>query len=513
MLQSFWTSQRIASPAIWGRLPAHADFVRSGVRHGESDGWAHWIAAQGLSAVDASDRRSEVPAAFVLPPGTLAFAPRHFVIGVIAPSGDRAGRRHPLLVYQRVPREWLQAQLATTDSGVPSWLFWLARAVARHAAWNAVGGLPVLAQAVQALWALHAPRPSRPWRRGADADGASPAARDAQSDALLCELIGPDAPDDPAVLLPGVPRLHWADWPNRLFRERAKSAFWQQNVQGRFTNAATGPAAIWEVLAPWPSPEVGGAETVAQPTASEPALGPVPVPVPAPAEAVGFDLRDLARPLGATAPAASDGRDDDPFGSLGLPRMPAQRGAEGLAALLGGPASVGRTASAPASSSLSSIVALPDASGSGAPGSLSGDDQPSDGTAQWFDALHAEFLRVMRDPMQLNGAANWQGQPAVDAEVSTVGEAPSEEAGFRSLIPGVTKNAQEPIDLLIAGLGGEPVRLGLAPPVDILRLFAPANLQDVRAALPSLTRREHHALSPDSHMPTVRRTSEPKDPS
>lgn len=508
MLKTFWWSWRIAPPAIWGRLPAHADFVRSGVRHGESDGWAQWIAAQGLSAVDASNPRAEVPAAFVLPPGTLSFVPSHFVIGVIAPSGDRAGRRHPLLVYQRVPREWLEAQLAEADSGVPSWLFWLARAVARHAAWHAERGLPALTETVQALWALHAPRPSRPWRRRADAACASPAERDAQSDALLRQLIGPDAPDDPAVPWPGVPRLHWSDWPHRLFRRRAQSAFWQQNVEGRFTNASTRPAALWDGSAPWPS--VAGGDGGAALPSQPPVAGSGSAPAPAPTPAVAFDLRDLALPVGATAQPASGELRDDPLGSLGLPRLPPHRAADVWVALLGEPPAAVVSMPAPSLSPAASSEGLV---APGYLGVMAGEDLQSETSGQWFDALHEEFLRVVRDPMQLSGTAHWQGPPAATPEVSTVGEARREETGFSSLIPGVTKNAQEPIDLLIAGFGSDPVPLGLASPVDILRLFAPAGMQDVRTALPSLTRREHHALSPDSHMPTARRTASPKDPS
>ncbi|MES2530190.1 MAG: type VI secretion system-associated protein TagF [Pseudomonadota bacterium] len=503
MLPSFWTSQRIAPPAIWGRLPAHADFVRSGMRHGESDGWAHWIAAQGLSAVDA-DPRAEVPAAFVLPPGTLSFAPSHFVIGVIAPSGDRTGRRHPLLVYQPVPRKWLEAQLAATDSGVPSWLFWLARAVARHAARHAERGLPALTPTVHALWALHAPHPSRPWRRRADTDGISPAVRDAQSDALLCRLIGPDAPDDPAVLLPGAPRLQLPDWPHRLFRRRAESAFWQQNAAGCFTNASTRPAALWNVVAHCSAVAGSGAGAAmpSRPPATECVLAPTP--------SVVFALRDLAVSFDAVAQPASSEFRNDPLGSLGLPRLPPHRSANALSALLGETSTAGASTSA---SSLSPIAAPEGFAAGGDIGVSAADDLKYETSGQWFDALHAEFLRVVRDPMQLSGAAHWRGETASNADARTVGEAPREETGFSGLIPGVTKNAQEPIDLLIAGFGVEPVALGLVPPADILRLFAPENIQDVRIALPSLTRREHHALSPDSHMPTARRTAAPKDPS
>ena len=38
MLQRLIASRLITPPAIWGKLCGHADFVRSGMRHGESEG-------------------------------------------------------------------------------------------------------------------------------------------------------------------------------------------------------------------------------------------------------------------------------------------------------------------------------------------------------------------------------------------------------------------------------------------------------------------------------------------
>lgn len=122
------------------------------------------------------------------------------------------------------------------------------------------------------------------------------------------------------------------------------------------------------------------------------------------------------------------------------------------------------------------------------------------GTA-WLDELHDEFMRVVRDPTQLAGRADWEDFPAADGESAPTLEALSKQAEPYPLLRDILL-PREGIDLIIEGFEplGRPGLLEAEPPEEILRLFAPEPARDARASLPILTRREHHDLSPDSHV-------------
>ncbi|MEJ8827317.1 type VI secretion system-associated protein TagF [Variovorax humicola] len=239
MLEALISHRLISPPAIWGKLPAHADFVRSGVRHGESEGWQSWLAEHAVAG--AMKGIASLPVAFVLPPRSLAFAPRDFVGGVVAPSSDRTGRRHALLVYQRAHPRWVQPHFEAQAVEPCDWLFWLARAVQRHVAVHALGDLQALERSVQALWQLHMPGRRLP---GQTATAAGlPQAKDVL--AVLDRCTGPAHAGDAVQDLSGVRHLPWADWPGRLHGARAQSAFWQQDAAGGFVNAGTRLANLW----------------------------------------------------------------------------------------------------------------------------------------------------------------------------------------------------------------------------------------------------------------------------
>ncbi|HEY8331597.1 MAG TPA: TagF domain-containing protein [Pseudomonas sp.] len=242
MRQALIASCLITPPAIWGKLPAYADFVRSGMRHGESEGWRPWLAQQG-DTFGASDA-AVLPAAFVLTPGTLAFAPRRFVVGVIAPSCDKVGRRHALLVYQCAHPRWVERHFAHDESWPGDWLFWLARGVDRHTGAARVAEMAALERTVQALWRLHAPTWRDVWRPRPPSP-AHLAQRNALAADMLAQLSGAAHRDDAATRLSGVRFLPWADWPRRLFKPRADSAFWQQDAAGGFVNAAHQLSGLW----------------------------------------------------------------------------------------------------------------------------------------------------------------------------------------------------------------------------------------------------------------------------
>lgn len=242
MLQPLISHYLISPPAIWGKLPGHADFVRSGVRHGESEAWQSWLAEHAIVAPAAQDMAASLPAAFVLPPGTLICAPRRFVLGVIVLSADRAGRSHALLVYQQAHPRWVRRHFQGQAAQPRDWLFWLARAVGRHLGAQAPGEIHTLARSVHALWRLHAPD----WRQLGHAAAAEPPdAKHARALALLNRYAGPASADHAAQSLDGVRHLPWTDWPERLSGACAQSAFWQQDAAGGFVNAATRLADLW----------------------------------------------------------------------------------------------------------------------------------------------------------------------------------------------------------------------------------------------------------------------------
>ncbi|WP_295380555.1 type VI secretion system-associated protein TagF [uncultured Pseudacidovorax sp.] len=258
MLRAWIEARQVTPPAIWGKLPGHADFVRSGVRHRESEGWAPWLAqvaeweAGYGDASGAGQGATAVPVAFVLPPRTLAFAPRRFVVGVIAPSSDRVGRQHPLLVYQLARPGWVRRQFDLQAHTSRDWLFWLARAVARQLGQAEGADMQPLERLVDGLWAVHSgesrrrPRPVPSQRREPPKPQADAQAAAAQ--ALLDELAGPAPAHDPAAQLHGVRHLPWADWPQRLLSARPGPVFWQQDADGGYVNAATSLAQLWSRL-------------------------------------------------------------------------------------------------------------------------------------------------------------------------------------------------------------------------------------------------------------------------
>ncbi len=232
---------RVTPPAIWGKLPGHADFVRGGARHGEPEAWMPWLEQQTRDAgADATARAVAVPVAFVLPPGTLAFAKRRFVLGVIVPSIDKVGRHHPLLVYQQAHAGWVRQHFEAQLQQPLDWQFWLARAVARHTRAQGPSDIRALQLTVQALWRALISSASEPQE--------GPGERHRQQmQALLDRWGGPAPANDPAARLHGVRYLPWADWPQRLEGARAESVFWQQDAMGRFIGAANRLQKLWGV--------------------------------------------------------------------------------------------------------------------------------------------------------------------------------------------------------------------------------------------------------------------------
>lgn len=250
MLQRLIASRLITPPAIWGKLTGHADFVRSGMRHGESQGWQPWLAQQAQQAQPGSpgahlDPNLALPTAFVLPPGTLDFARQRFVLGVITPSMDKVGRPHALLVYHLAHPRWIRAHFERQARQPCDWLFWLARAVARHMAAPGGADISALERTVQALWRAHAPGAAQLCRARARPLDPDTEARGQAAPRLLDEWAGPAPVIDAAAQRHGVRFLPWADWPQRLHRGRGEASFWQQDAVGRYVNAAARLPTLW----------------------------------------------------------------------------------------------------------------------------------------------------------------------------------------------------------------------------------------------------------------------------
>jgi hypothetical protein len=123
------------------------------------------------------------------------------------------------------------------------------------------------------------------------------------------------------------------------------------------------------------------------------------------------------------------------------------------------------------------------------------------GPVALLDELHDEFVRVVQDPAQLAGRTDWEGFLAFGGEPAPTLEELRKQAEPYALLRDILQ-PREGIDRIIDAFE-PPVRSGLLdadPAEDVLGLFAPELARDARIPLPSLTRREHHDLSPDSHV-------------
>jgi hypothetical protein len=227
--------------------------------------------------------------------------------------------------------------------------------------------------------------------------------------------------------------------------------------------------------------------------------------LPSGAEAdAAFDLRDLAVPAGG---GHHVGVLDDPFGVLDIAGAEARPVADPLSELLG-EARLPLPATSPVGH-VDLMEAAPCASDRTQEGRVSAvtqrlptlENTGANPAMALFDDLHAEYVRVVRDPTQLAGRTDWEGFLAPSSERAPTLEELSREAEPYPLLRDILL-AREGIDQVIDNFDplGRPRLLDEEGPEDVLRLFAPELARNAKAPMPSLTRREHHALSPDSHM-------------
>lgn len=187
----------------------------------------------------------------------------------------------------------------------------------------------------------------------------------------------------------------------------------------------------------------------------------------------GFDLRDLEC-------HDSDRRIDtlaDPFGVLDIAGARSRPAADTLAGLLG---ERPRHEAPPVPAARPPAPALAESV---------------------LDELHQEFVRVVQDPDQLTGRADWEGFVVFGSEAAPTLAELSRQAEPYALLRDILL-PREGIDQIIDEFESL-ARSGLLDAErseDVLGLFAPELVRQARPALPSLTRREHHELSPDSHV-------------
>lgn len=285
-----------SSVSIWGKVPTHADYVKHAVYSQEAVQWQQWLAQHApflLQSPEAGERagaprsgarrgsRAEpgwiqldapakvelglIPVAFILPPGTLAFSGQRHVTGILLPSHDKAGRAHPLVIYQTVHRAWLASCM-----GMPELQWWLALAqLLERWYWlqevedDAVADAAVLVrsnwlslcQQVEDLASRLRPTWGHLWSRKQASTKPFPAlfpalvpgrsSQQSLSDWLALGL--PFAADAGADLADwalsshraqGVRHMPWTDWPERVWRHGPSAAFWQQDSGGGILRAA-----------------------------------------------------------------------------------------------------------------------------------------------------------------------------------------------------------------------------------------------------------------------------------
>jgi len=250
----------VTKPRIWGKLPAHGDYLQLGVSVDEARAWQEWVGATWIHRDIAPPLASkskqtqelakwvsinvptqeimpkQMPIAFLTPPGSLPFNPKHYLQGVMMDSRDRVGRECPLIVYQLVAPAWTRRfwQSPDPDAG-RNVLFWLSRLLAVAERQQDFGNL---ANAVQSICEQYQPG----WRQilGGTIN---------QPNIGLIEKIVADFSAhtaDETHSPRGVRSMPWADWPERTLRaHKPRPAYWVQDAYGRYLTASDALSRLW----------------------------------------------------------------------------------------------------------------------------------------------------------------------------------------------------------------------------------------------------------------------------
>ncbi len=220
----------ITAPSIFGKLSALGDFVRHNAPLDQVQAWRSWfdhrddeLPARAAShfaggrvrhwlhltppALSAQSRlRPSEPCLFILRPRGLQFPSQSsYLLGVLAASHDRVGRRYPLVVWQAASAQWAGHILAAPAQ----WLTDLVQIVHRH---THMADRTCLAAAVDALWAHHRPG----WRD-----------RLQLSLRRLADASRPGSSGDGVI----GPRSMRDDWPPGLLRDGSLGSVWQSAAE------------------------------------------------------------------------------------------------------------------------------------------------------------------------------------------------------------------------------------------------------------------------------------------
>ncbi|WP_432259359.1 TagF domain-containing protein [Cupriavidus sp. TMH.W2] len=216
----------ITAPSIFGKLPGLGDFVRHNAPLDQVQVWRswfdhqdgefparaaspsagghvqHWLHLTPPCLSGNSRLRPSEPCLFILRPRGLQFpSESSYLVGVVAASHDRVGRRYPLVVWQAASAQWAAHLLAAPAQ----WLTDLVQIVGDH---TRVADRTGLAGVVDALWAHHRPG----WRD-----------RFQLSLKRLADASRPDASSDGVI----GPESMRGDWPPDLLRDGSLGSVWQ----------------------------------------------------------------------------------------------------------------------------------------------------------------------------------------------------------------------------------------------------------------------------------------------
>ncbi|WP_115679542.1 TagF domain-containing protein [Cupriavidus taiwanensis] len=227
----------ITAPSIFGKLPGLGDFVRHNAPLDQVQVWRswfdcrnddfparaapqapggqvrHWLHLTPPSLSGHCRLRPSEPCLFILRPGGLQFpCESSYLLGVVAASHDRVGRRYPLVVWQTASAQWAGHILAAPAQ----WLTELAQLVHDH---TRQADRTSLAAAVDALWDRHRPG----WRdriqlslKRLSAASRLAGAREAPD----CSVVGPRSMRD--------------DWPAGLLCRGSLGSVWQSAARCAF---------------------------------------------------------------------------------------------------------------------------------------------------------------------------------------------------------------------------------------------------------------------------------------
>lgn len=279
-MQGLLWSPSINAPALWGKVPSHADYVSFRVASNEAHQWQQWLYSHGAAERRVAGTRGtycsevlgldeqiirHIPVTFLIPPGQLGFSRRHYVVGVFAWSVDRLGREHPLIAYQMASPAWVRSWRQTTRTPESDWLFQLARLLLLssqrlrdRAAVSGQDDWAGLQQELDRLWTRFCPKGLARLLplSGQAARKVSGPVRKSVTDGLANmshegrrsppgERSQPSAQANTVHDVAGVAVFPWNWLETSLAVSRPQAIYWQQDLAGRYVGVSKNLSQIW----------------------------------------------------------------------------------------------------------------------------------------------------------------------------------------------------------------------------------------------------------------------------